>query len=58
MSGEFKSSWDFLKSLFDLKADVSSGITIANAHVGQLAAHLKGLQARASSMDEWLKFSR
>ncbi|RLT06857.1 MAG: DUF4011 domain-containing protein [Planctomycetota bacterium] len=58
MSGEFKSSWDFLKSLFDLKADVSSGITIANAHVGQLAAHLKGLQPRASSMDEWLKFSR
>lgn len=58
ISGDFKTSWDFLKTLFDLKANVSSGITFANAEVGQLATHLKGLLEQAKSIDEWLKFSR
>lgn len=58
ISGDFKPSWEFLKSLFDLKSNVSSGITISNAAVGQLAVHLKSLKERASSVDVWLKFSR
>lgn len=58
ISGDFKASWEFLKTLFDLKSNVSSGITFASADVGALAIHLKSLLEQAASIDEWLKFSR
>ena len=54
----FKKSWDFLKTVFDLKADVSTGITLIDAPVGALAAHLFGLRGEIQLLDEWLKFSR
>ena len=57
-TAEFKESWKFLKSVFDLKADVSTGFTIVHTPVGELAKHLMELRGGTSSLDEWLKFSR
>jgi len=55
---EFKASWEFLKTLFDLKVDVSTGFTIVNTDVGTLATHMKHLREQSGTIDEWLKFSR
>ena len=54
----FKKSWEFLKTVFDLKADVSTGIKFLDSPVGILATHLLGLKSEIQSLDDWLKFSR
>lgn len=54
----FKKSWEFLKTIFDLRADISTGITLMDSTVGTLATHLAELQSEAQSLEEWLKFSR
>ena len=51
-------SWKFLKSIFDINANVSSGITMLDSPVGELARHLLTLRDGTASIGEWLKFSR
>lgn len=55
---EFKASWEFLTSVFDVKEVISSGITIWETPLGDLATHLSDLCSEMPSLDEWLRFSR
>jgi len=54
----FAESWTFLKSVFDLKANVFSDTSILATPIGELANCLSRLRGEAASLDEWLKFSR
>ena len=58
MAGDFRTAWDFLKSLFDLKANVSTGVTFVGMKVGDLAAQCRLLSQEVAAVDEWLKFAR
>jgi len=55
---EFKASWDFLRSVFDIKSDNSSGIKLIDMPVGKLANHLHELKTKTAALDDWLQFSR
>jgi very-short-patch-repair endonuclease len=57
-TAEFLEAWTFLKSIFDIKANVSAGITILETPCAALAKHLAGLRDETASLDGWLKFSR
>jgi very-short-patch-repair endonuclease len=57
-SANLKASWKFLSQLFELEADVSTGITFMAAPVGQLATHLAMLRENAPQLEEWVKFAR
>ena len=53
----FKESWNFLKTVFDPKEDVSDGFVVADTPVGELAEKLRGLLPQTARFDEWLRFS-
>lgn len=55
---KFKDSWNFLRSLFDIKAPSSTNRPIIDTPVGFLAKQLSLLGDSTSQLDEWLKFSR
>ena len=57
-SADFASAWKFLRSLFDVKTNVSTGYVPVETPVGELAERLRSLSESSSSLDEWLKFSR
>jgi hypothetical protein len=58
IAGEFKPAWEFLKSIFDLKSDTSTGVVIAELNVEQLAKHCEVLLENIVRIDDWLKFAR
>ncbi|MCA9034306.1 MAG: DUF4011 domain-containing protein [Planctomycetaceae bacterium] len=58
LAGEFKASWKFLMSLFELDTDVSVGITIRNAEFSELAQWFDLLRQQTTGIDDWMKFSR
>lgn len=57
-SADFSAAWTFLRSLFDVKANISTGYVPLETPVGELAERLQLLSDSTSSLDEWLKFSR
>ncbi len=58
ISGEFKSSWIFLKTLFELNSNVSTGFTILGSGFSDLAEHLDFLLKNLSSLDDWMRYGR
>lgn len=58
MNAPFLEAWSFLKAIFDMKASVSTGITILDSPIAKVASHLTRLRNETASLDEWLKFSR
>jgi very-short-patch-repair endonuclease len=58
VSGEFRSSWEFLKTLFDLNSDISTGFTVVKSEMSFLALKMNELRLEAGSLQEWIKFSR
>lgn len=54
---DFKESWSFLKTLFDLSTEVSDGYVISETPLDKLAERLRWLATQMSSFDMWLKFA-
>ena len=55
---QFMESWKFLQTVFDTKAELSTGQTLAMTTYGQLSEFLSRLSNEVQSLDDWLKFCR
>ena len=54
---EFKEGWSFLRTLFDLDAEVSDGYVISETPLGELSERLRWLITQMPRFDMWLKFA-
>jgi very-short-patch-repair endonuclease len=53
-----KESWTFLRTLFDIQADISTGLILISSPVGEIANHFTMLKEKSALLEEWIRFSR
>ncbi len=54
---DFKESWKFLKTFFDLNTEVSDGRVISETPLAELGQWLRWMVTQMPRFDEWLKFA-